>query len=68
MPGCWRASIIVGMYGWLLFAHIASVADFLLARGTSAAMALGLRSEKTTDGSRSLTELSRETRARRVPS
>ncbi len=49
------------MYGWLLFAHIASVAGFLLAHGTSAAMALRLRSEKTTDGIRSLAELSKLT-------
>jgi hypothetical protein len=49
------------MYGWLLFAHIASVAGFLLAHGTSAAMALRLRSEKTPDGIRSLTELSKLT-------
>lgn len=49
------------MYGWLLFAHIASVAGFLLAHGTSAAMAIRVRSEKTTDGIRSLTELSKQT-------
>ena len=49
------------MYGWLLFAHIASVAGFLLAHGTSAAMALRLRSEKTRDGIRSLAELSKLT-------
>ncbi|MDQ6922469.1 MAG: hypothetical protein M3170_12795 [Candidatus Dormibacteraeota bacterium] len=49
------------MYGWLLFAHIASVAGFLLGHGTSAAMAFRLRSEKTTDGIRSLTELSKQT-------
>lgn len=49
------------MYGWLLFAHIASVAGFLLAHGTSAAMAFRLRSEKTTDGIRSLAELSKQT-------
>jgi len=49
------------VYGWLLFAHIASVAGFLLAHGTSAAMALRLRSEKTRDGIRSLAELSKLT-------
>ena len=49
------------MYGWLLFAHITSVAGFLLAHGTSAAMAFRLRSEKATDGIRSLTELSKQT-------
>jgi hypothetical protein len=49
------------MYRWLLFAHIASVAGFLLAHGTSAAMAFRLRSEKTTDGLRSLAELSKQT-------
>jgi hypothetical protein len=49
------------MYSWLLFAHIASVAGFLLAHGTSAAMAFRLRSEKTTDGIRSLAELSKQT-------
>ena len=49
------------MYNWLLFGHIASVAGFLLAHGTSAAMAFRLRSEKTTDGLRSLTELSKQT-------
>ena len=49
------------MYNWLLFSHIASVAGFLLAHGTSAAMAFRLRSEKTTDGIRSLTELSKQT-------
>jgi hypothetical protein len=49
------------MYQWLLYAHIASVAGFLLAHGTSAAMALRLRSEKTTDGIRSLTDLSKQT-------
>src|SRR6202171_3297060 len=48
------------MYNWLLFAHIASVAGFLLAHGTSAAMAFRLRSAKTTHGIRSLTELSKE--------
>jgi hypothetical protein len=37
------------------------VAGFLLAHGTSAAMAFRLRSEKTTDGIRSLTELSKQT-------
>lgn len=49
------------MYNWLLYAHIASVAGFLLAHGTSAAMAFRLRSEKTADGIRSLTELSKQT-------
>src|ERR1700716_2915454 len=49
------------MYSWLLFAHIASVAGFLLPHGPSAAMAFRLRSEKTTDGIRSLTELSKQT-------
>jgi hypothetical protein len=49
------------VYNWLLFGHIASVAGFLLAHGTSAAMALRLRSEKSTDGIRSLTELSKQT-------
>ena len=49
------------MYNWLLFGHIASVVGFLLAHGTSAAMAFGLRSEKATDGIRSLTELSKQT-------
>ncbi|MDQ6711693.1 MAG: hypothetical protein M3Z28_00675 [Candidatus Dormibacteraeota bacterium] len=49
------------MYNWFLFAHIASVAGFLLAHGTSVAMAFRLRTEKTTDGIRSLTELSKET-------
>jgi hypothetical protein len=49
------------MYNWLLFAHIASVAGFLLAHGTSAALAFRLRSEKTTDGIRSLAELSKQT-------
>jgi hypothetical protein len=49
------------MYNWFLFAHIASVAGFLLAHGTSAAMALRLRAEKTTDGIRSLTDLSKQT-------
>ena len=49
------------MYSWLLFAHIASVAGFLLAHGTSAAMAFRLRSEKTSDGIRSLAELSKQT-------
>jgi hypothetical protein len=49
------------MYGWLLFAHIASVAGFLLAHGTSAALALRLHSVKATDGIRSLTELSKQT-------
>ena len=49
------------MYNWLLFAHIASVAGFLLAHGTSAAMAFRLRAEKTTDGIRSLTDLSKQT-------
>jgi hypothetical protein len=49
------------VYGWLLFAHIASVAGFLLAHGTSAAMAFRLRSEKTTDGIRPLAELSKQT-------
>ena len=48
------------MFKWLLFGHIASVAGFLLAHGTSAAMAFRLRSEKTTDGIRSLTELSKQ--------
>jgi membrane protein required for beta-lactamase induction len=37
------------------------VAGFLLAHGTSAAMTFRLRSEKTTDGIRSLTELSKQT-------
>ena len=37
------------------------MAGFLLAHGTSAAMALRLRSEKTTEGIRSLTELSKQT-------
>src|SRR6202140_5808106 len=49
------------MDSWLLFAHIASVAGFLLAHGTSAAMAFRLRSEKTSDGIRSLAELSKQT-------
>ena len=49
------------MYGWFLYAHIASVAGFLLAHGTSAAMALRLRQEKTPDGIRSLTDLSKQT-------
>ena len=49
------------MYPWLLFAHIVSVAGFLLAHGTSAAMAFRLRQEKTTDGIRSLPELSKQT-------
>src|SRR5438132_12111657 len=49
------------MYNWLLFAHIASVAGFLLAHGASAAMSFRLRAEKTTDGIRSLTELSKQT-------
>jgi hypothetical protein len=49
------------MYSWLLFAHIASVPGFLLAHGTSVAMAFRLRSETTTDGIRSLTDLSKRT-------
>jgi YD repeat-containing protein len=49
------------MYSWLLFAHIASVAGVLLAHGTSVAMAFRLRSETTTDGIRSLTDLSKRT-------
>ena len=49
------------MYNWFLFAHIASVVGFLLGHGTSAAMAFRLRSERTTDGIRSLTELSKQT-------
>jgi len=49
------------MYGWFLFAHIASVAGFLLAHGTSAAVGLRLRQEKTPDGIRSLTDLSKRT-------
>ncbi|TMF13030.1 MAG: hypothetical protein E6I37_05925 [Chloroflexi bacterium] len=49
------------MYNWFLFAHIASVAGFLLAHGASAAMSFRLRAEKTTDGIRSLTELSKQT-------
>jgi hypothetical protein len=49
------------MYEWFLYAHIASVAGFLLAHGTSAAMALRLRQEKTLDGVRSLTDLSKRT-------
>lgn len=49
------------MYNWFLFAHIASVTGFLVAHGTSVAMAFRLRAEKTTDGIRSLTELSRQT-------
>jgi hypothetical protein len=49
------------MYNWFLFAHIASLAGFLLAHGTSAAMVFRLRSEKTSDGIRSLTELSKQT-------
>jgi hypothetical protein len=53
--------MIAGTYSWLLFAHIASVAGFRLAHGTSAAMAFRLRSEKTTDGIRSLAELSKQT-------
>jgi hypothetical protein len=48
------------MYRWLLYVHIASVAGFLLAHGTSAAMAFRLRSEKTADAMRSLTELSKQ--------
>jgi hypothetical protein len=48
------------VYNWLLFGHIVSVAGFLLVHGTSAAMAFRLRSEKTTDGIRSLTELSKQ--------
>ena len=54
------------MYAWLLFAHIASVAGFLLAHGTSAAMAFRLRSEKTTDGIRSLAELSKQVGRARI--
>jgi hypothetical protein len=49
------------VYNWLLLGHIASVAGFLLAHGTSATMAFRLRSEKTTDGIRSLTQLSKQT-------
>ena len=48
------------MYAWFLYAHIASIAGFLLARGTSAAMVFRLRSEKTIDGIRSLTNLSKQ--------
>jgi hypothetical protein len=61
LPGYWPASIIQRMYGWLLYTHVASVAGFLLAHGTSAAMALRLRQEKTPDGIRSLTDLSKRT-------
>src|SRR2546423_1817636 len=49
------------MYNWFLYGHIASVAGFLLAHGTSAAMALRLRQETTPDGIRSLTDLSKRT-------
>src|SRR6266550_4134437 len=49
------------MYNWFLYGHIASVAGFLLAHGTAAAMALRLRQEKTPDGIRSLTDLSKRT-------
>jgi phosphoglycerol transferase MdoB-like AlkP superfamily enzyme len=51
------------VYNWLLFGHIVAVAGFLLAHGTSAGMAFRLRSEKTTDGIRLLTQLSKQTTA-----
>jgi hypothetical protein len=49
------------MYAWFLYGHIASVAGFLPAHGTSAAMVFRLRSEKTIDGIRSPTDLSKQT-------
>lgn len=49
------------MYQWWLWAHIASVAGFLLSHGTAAAMGFRLRQEKSPDGIRSLTGLSKVT-------
>jgi hypothetical protein len=49
------------MYGWFLYARIASVAGFLLAHGTSAAMDLRLPQEKTLSAIRSLADLSKRT-------
>ena len=49
------------MYSWWLWAHVLSVAGFLLAHGTSAAMGFRLRQEKSADAIRSLTRLSQLT-------
>lgn len=49
------------MYQWWLYAHLLSVAGFLLAHGTSAAMGLRLRQEKSPEAIRSVTGLSKQT-------
>jgi hypothetical protein len=46
------------MYRWLLYAHIGSVLLFVLAHGASAAMALRLKAEPSTDGVKALVLLS----------
>jgi uncharacterized membrane protein YbhN (UPF0104 family) len=46
------------MYQWLVYAHILSVGGFLVAHGASAAMALRLRRETSSDSIRSLVVIS----------
>ena len=46
------------MYRWLLYAHLVSVAGFLVAHGHSAAMSLRLRRETSPDAIRSMVVLS----------
>jgi len=45
-------------YPWLLYAHLASVAGFLLAHGSAAAMSFVLRRQQGTDRLRALLDLS----------
>ena len=49
------------MYQWWLWGHLLFVAGFLLSHGTSAAMGLRLRQEKSPDAIRALTRLSKQT-------
>lgn len=44
-------------YNWLLYSHLASIASFLLAHGSSAAMAFVLRRQQGTDRIRALLDL-----------
>ena len=46
------------MYTWLLYVHLASVAGFLLAHGSAAAMSFALRRQHGSDGVRALLDQS----------
>ena len=49
------------MYRWIVFLHIAGIFGFLLAHGSSAAMAFALRRERNPERIRALLDLSGST-------